>query len=106
MRIVAPLASAFTLFVAMALTALRRPYAGADGERAVVGRGFGRYLATLVGPGYAAFLTIVAVFHVLIAGERGALKSAAAGGAFLALVVAVPASSLAEWLGRRRRGGS
>src|SRR6188508_3298507 len=37
---------------------------------------------TVVG-GYLVFLAIVAVFHVGLAGQRGALRSAATGGAFL-----------------------
>jgi len=101
-RIIAPLVSAFVLFVAMAVVSLRRPDVRPRRERVVVVRGFGRYLATLVGAGYATFLVIVAIFHVLIAGERGALGSAAAGGGFLTLAVVVPVFILAEWVDGRR----
>jgi hypothetical protein len=49
-----------------------------------------------------AFLVIVLVFHVWLAGERDAFASAVWGGAFLTSIAAVAAlgSSL---IGRRRR---
>jgi len=54
--------------------------------------------------GYAVFLLIVLVFHVLIAGQRGALVSALWGGGFLAIVAAgafVLVSALARVIGGR-----
>jgi len=42
------------------------------------------------------------VFHVLIAGQRGALVSAAAGGGFLAFGVATPVFLLSLWRSSRR----
>ncbi len=58
--------------------------------------------ATAAG-GYLFFLAIVLVFHVVIAGQRGALRSAAAGGAFLAFGVVLPAFAVLSWLERARR---
>jgi len=97
-RVVIPLVAAYALFVFMALSTLRRP----GTKRTEVGPAAGwseslRYLAMTIGGGYLFFLFVVLVFHVLIAGQRGALASAAAGGGFLAFGVAAPAFLLSLW---------
>jgi uncharacterized protein DUF6256 len=75
--IVPPLVTAYAIFVVMVARAWHRP--SASSPPPPTGR---RILATLVG-GYLVFLAIVAVFHVVLAGEHRALLSAATGGAFL-----------------------
>jgi hypothetical protein len=47
------------------------------------------------------FLAIVLVFHVWLARDHTAFRSALAGGAAL-LAIVLPAFVLAEWLARRR----
>ena len=76
-----PLITAYAIFVAMVVLAVRRPVPrprrvrdGSASSRRVIG--------TIVG-GYAAFLEIVLVFHVWIADEPDAFPSALWGGAFL-----------------------
>ncbi|MGZ4151595.1 MAG: DUF6256 family protein, partial [Actinomycetota bacterium] len=67
---------------------------------------FLRRLGTTALGGYAVFLAIVLVFHVLIAGQRDAMRYAVAGGALLAFGVAVPVFALLSRLEsalRRRR---
>lgn len=101
--IVIPLVAAYGLFVLMALSALRRPdEERTDDEWAAGWPGALRHLAATVGGGYLFFLIIVLVFHVLIAGQRGALAGAAAGGGFLAFGVAAPAFLLSLWWSSRR----
>jgi hypothetical protein len=100
-RIVPPLVAAFVVFLAM-LRVASRPV-----ERPVLPRTgswmtFARYLAVTVLTGYLAMLAIVLVFHVVLASDRGALRSAAAGGAAL-LAIALPVFALAEWLERKAR---
>jgi hypothetical protein len=107
LRIVAPLVSSFVLFLGIAAVSLwRRPTRGAR-VPFVPGR---RPFLVRLGPtalgGYAVFLAIVLVFHVLIAGQRDAMRYAVAGGALLAFGVAVPVFALLNRLGsalRRRR---
>jgi hypothetical protein len=102
-RIVIPLASAYGLFVFMALSTLRKPRT----ERRAVEPEAGwhdalRYLAATVGGGYLFFLLVVLVFHVVIAGQRGVLAGAASGGGFLAFVVMAQAFLLStRWSFRR-----
>jgi hypothetical protein len=86
-----PLVTAYAIFVAMVLLARRRPverpHGGAGGP--VPARGV---LETVAG-GYVAFLAVVLVFHVWLAGEPDALASAAWGGVFLASL------AIAAWAG-------
>jgi len=76
--IVPPLVTAYAIFAVMVVRAWRygsrEPRVRALAPREIVW--------TVVG-GYLVFLAIVAVFHVGLAGQRGALRSAATGGAFL-----------------------
>jgi len=83
-----PVLSAYALLIGVVLYAIRHPDAGRPAERVA---GWGprlRLIAITVGGGYASFLAIVLVFHVWIAGQRGALVSALRGGAFLCAVTA------------------
>jgi Family of unknown function (DUF6256) len=100
-RIVPPLVAAFVVFLAMVRAASRsveRP----EPRRAGSWRTFARYLAVTALTGYLAMLAIVLVFHVVLASDRSALRSAAAGGAAL-LAIVLPVFVLAEWLERKAR---
>ncbi|TMK49459.1 MAG: hypothetical protein E6G55_00365 [Actinobacteria bacterium] len=102
-RVVIPLVAAYALFVFMALSSLRAPpVERADVERVTGWKEALHGLAVTVAGGYLCFLLIVLVFHVLIAGQRGALVSAAAGGGFLAFGVATPVFLLSLWRSSRR----
>jgi hypothetical protein len=95
-----PLVTAYAIFVATVLAAVRRPVPRPRrGERPVPVR---EVLTTAVG-GYLAFLAIVLVFHVWIAGDAGALRSAARGGAFLSAMAVGVAAVWSAVAGRRRR---
>jgi hypothetical protein len=88
-----PLAAAYAAFVVMVVVARRRPVPRRHGrERSFGPSGRASVVGTVVG-GYVAFLIIVLVFHVWIAGEGDVLWSAAWGGAFLSSV------ALAIWAG-------
>lgn len=97
-RVVAPLVSAYALFVGIAASWWRHPAPLPSRS----GRPPLRYQLVLMCGGYAAFLTMVLVFHVWIAGQRGALRSAVTGGAFLAFGVALPAFLLLSWIDFQR----
>jgi Family of unknown function (DUF6256) len=100
-RIVPPLVAAFAVFLAMLRVASRsapRRVPRAPGSWAA----FARYLSVTALTGYLAMLAIVLVFHVVLARDHGALRSAAAGGATL-LAIVVPVFAAAEWVARRRR---
>ena len=88
-RDVIPVLAAFTVVASMALYARNHP---SDPERieAAGWRTVVRHQVITIGLGYLVFLAIVLVFHVLIAGQRGAMISAVGGGAFLAFAVAMP----------------
>jgi hypothetical protein len=78
-----PLITAYSIFVAMVVLAVRRPVPRPRrlGDRSASTRSR-RVIETIVG-GYATFLVIVLVFHVWIADELEAFLSALWGGAFL-----------------------
>lgn len=100
--VIPPLITAYAIFVAMVILALRRPAPRPHGfGRASPGVRWREAVETILG-GYAAFLLIVLVFHAWIADEPAALANAIWGGAFLCCVALVLAagSALAE---RRRR---
>ncbi len=102
-RIVVPLVTTYALFIWMAVETLRRPVAAPAEPTSPADRGAAlrSVVATVVG-GYLFFLVVVLVFHVWIAGQRGALRSAAAGGAFLAFGVALPVFLVSLWWPSRR----
>lgn len=104
--VVAPMAALAFCIVAVLLAAARpapRPPPPRPLARAVLGAFLG-YVARLALAGYVALLVIVAVFGVLVVGDRRALVEAATGGAFL-VAVAVPAFVLFSWAEGRLRGG-
>jgi hypothetical protein len=82
--IVPPLVTAYAIFVVMVVRAWRR---GPWEPR--LRRLTPREIVWTVGGGYFVFLAIVAVFHVGLAGQHGALGSAATGGAFLLAIASV-----------------
>lgn len=100
---------AYALFVSMAVAFLRRPAPPAAERRArqpvPAGTRAIREIAVTIVGGYLSFLLIVLVFHVWIAGQRGALRSAAVGGGFLAFGVAAPVLIGGVWLRSWRRPG-
>jgi hypothetical protein len=101
LRVVVPaLGTAYLVFVAMVVFAVRRPIPRPGTGAALADRSIGRrsFAGTMVG-GYLAFLVIVLVFHVWLAGESDALVSALWGGAFLCLV------AVALFFGSRHLGG-
>ena len=66
---------------------------------------FIRYLAATAAAGYGMFLAIVLVFHLWLARDHAALRSAVAGGAAL-LAIVLPVFVLTEWFARRRSGSA
>lgn len=95
------LVAAYALFVGMVLLARRRrvPRPRDVGEERLDRL---EVIETTLG-GYAAFLAIVVVFHVWLAGDGGAFVEALWGGAFL-LSVAVGGAFVARAMSRRRAG--
>ena len=89
-----PLVTAYAIFVVMVVRAWRGP------RESPTRRPSPREIPWTVVGGYLVFLAIVAVFHVGLAGQRGALRSAAAGGAFL---LATSSLAYAVLLWRLRR---
>ena len=81
--IVPPLMTAYAIFVVMVVRAWR------GSKQSPPRRPSPREIPWTVVGGYLVFLAIVAVFHVGLAGQRGALPSAATGGAFLLVSASV-----------------
>ena len=101
-RIVPPLVAAFVVFLAMVRVAGRSPAEPRASEERSSWGAFARYLAVTVAEGYLALLGIVLVFHVWLARDHGAFRSAAAGAAAL-LAIAVPVFVVIEAVSRRFR---
>jgi hypothetical protein len=99
-RIVPPLVAGFAVFLAILRYAYRHPSDPTVRRPDDRWPGFARYLLTTAASGYVAMLAIVLVFHVVLARDHAALRSAAAGGAAL-LAIAVPVFVLARWIERR-----
>jgi hypothetical protein len=104
--VIPALIAAYATFVAMVAVALRRPAPRPHGRPSGGGDGgaWRGVLGTIAG-GYAAFLLIVLVFHVWLAGESDAFANAMWGGGFL--IVATLGLSAADSIlrsARRRRG--
>ena len=104
-RVIVPLVATYGLLLGVIAYAFRHPAPPPVAPRDRTDRSIGavaRYVAVTVSSGYAFFLLVVLVFHVWIAGQRGAFRNAVAGGAFLAFGVAGPLLVLGSWLLRRR----
>jgi putative copper export protein len=89
-----PLVTAYVVFVAMVIAAVRRPAPRPLGREHRVDRFERQWLENVVATtagGYVAFLVIVLVFHVAIAGERDAFASAVWGGGLLSIIALAPA---------------
>ena len=108
-HVVAPTLFVFVLFVAM-LVAVGATWPWPRGTHTTAGRpgttpvsALFKHLVTTALAGYAVFLAIVALFHVVIAGGPvSVIGDAASGGAFLAFVVAVPVLLALAVLSKRR----
>ena len=94
-----PLFTAYAIFVAMAVVAWRRPVPRPRGSEDALAASLGHVLRQIVG-GYIAFLVIVLIFHVWVAGDPAAFVSAVGGGAFLCGVLVVVAVGW-SWIRRR-----
>jgi hypothetical protein len=104
-RIVPPLVTTFVVFLLLVRYHVRHadPVERAPSHPSM--SAFVRYLAATVAAGYGMFLVIVLVFHVWLARDHAALRSAVVGGAAL-LAIVLPAFVLAEWFARRRSGSA
>lgn len=103
MRLLVAPAAAFLLCAGMAVAAAARPLPRpARGGTPAPAGDLLRYLLRLAGGGYGALLAIVAVFHVLVVGDRSALGHAAVWGLGLA-ALAVPVFLALTLLDRRIR---
>ena len=104
-RIVPPLVTTFVVFLLLVRYHVRHADPAEPAPSHPSMSGFLRYLAATAAAGYAIFVAIVLVFHVWLARDDAALRSAVAGGAAL-LAIALPAFVLAEWFERRRSGSA
>ena len=104
-RIVPPLVTTFVVFLLLVRYHVRHadPTEPAPSHPPIAA--FVRYLAATAAAGYGMFLVIVLVFHVWLARDHAALRSAVVGGAGL-LAIVLPAFVLAEWFARRRSGSA
>ncbi|MEW6059230.1 MAG: DUF6256 family protein [Actinomycetota bacterium] len=104
-QVVVPVLAAYLLCVALVLFGarhpVRRPGFGAPALTRDRLPGLLRYLARLEIGGYAVLLLIIAVFSVLIVGDREALWSATWSGAFLLLVATPVFVALSALAGRQ-----
>jgi hypothetical protein len=104
-RIVPPLVTTFVVFLLLVRYHVRHAEPMETQRTRLPWRAFGRYLLATVAAGYGMFLVIVLVFHVWLARDQAALRSAAAGGAAL-LAIAILVFVLTEWFARRRPGSA
>jgi len=102
-RIVPPLVTTFVVFLLLVRYHVRYAEPTEPPPSRFPWSAFLRYLAATAAAGYGMFLAVVVVFHVWLARDHAALRSAVAGGAAL-LVIVLPAFVLAEWVARRRSG--
>jgi hypothetical protein len=101
-----PLITAYIVFVGMVVLYLRRPVARSRGLDGSARARLGRVVRTTVG-GYVAFLVIVLIFQVVLAGQPDAFAGALWGGAFLSaitLLVALVSPFIGRRSGRDRAG--
>ena len=104
-RIVPPLVTTFVVFLLLVRYHVRHADPAEPAPSHPSMSAFVRYLLTTAAAGYGMFLAIVLVFHVWLARDHTALRSAVAGGAAL-LAIVIPAFALAEWFSRRRSGSA
>jgi len=104
-RIIPPLVTTFVVFLLLVRYHIRHAEPTEPPQPPIGGPVFVRYLLTTVAAGYGMFLAIVLVFHVWLARDHAALRSAVTGGAAL-LAIVLLAFMLMEWLARRRPGQS
>ena len=104
-RIVPPLVTTFVVFLLLVRYHVRHADPAQPAPSHPSMSAFVHYLAATAAAGYAMFLAIVLVFHVWLARDHAALRSAVAGGAGL-LAIVLPAFVLAEWFERRRSGSA
>jgi hypothetical protein len=102
-RIVPPLVTTFVVFLLLVRYHVRHADPAEPAPSHPSMSAFVRYLAATAAAGYAMFVAIVLVFHVWLARDQAALRSALAGGAAL-LAIVLPVFVLAEWFARRRSG--
>jgi protein-S-isoprenylcysteine O-methyltransferase Ste14 len=102
-RIVPPLVTTFVVFLLLVRYHVRHAEPAEPDTSPPSWSAFVRYLLATATAGYGMFLAIVLVFHVWLARDHAALRSAAAGGAAL-LAIVLPAFLLAEWFAQRRSG--
>jgi hypothetical protein len=99
-RIVPPLVTTFVVFLLLVRYHVRHAEPKEPPPSRVLWPAFIRYLAATAAAGYGMFLVIVLVFHVWLARDHAAMRSAVTGGAaLLAIVLAV--FILAGWFARR-----
>jgi Family of unknown function (DUF6256) len=104
-RIVPPLVTTFVVFLLLVRYHVRHAESTGIPPLRFPWPAFVRYLAATVAAGYGMFVAIVLVFHVWLARDHAAFRSAVAGGAAL-LAIVLPAYVLAEWIARRRSGSA
>jgi hypothetical protein len=102
-RIVPPLVTTFVVFLLLVRYHVRHAEPAAPTSPRFPWPAFIRYLAATAAAGYGMFLAIVLVFHVWLARDHAAFRSAVGGGAAL-LAILLPAFVVAELLQRRRSG--
>jgi hypothetical protein len=88
--VVAPLVAAYGMLTALVWHAWRHPRAPSAPPAANVEvLRLVRYVLVTTAGGFMAFLALVAVFHVWLAGQPAAFRDALAGGGFLATCAAI-----------------
>jgi hypothetical protein len=104
-RIIPPLVTTFVVFLLLVRYHVRHAETMGPTSPRFPWPAFIRYLAATAAGGYGMFLAIVLVFHVWLARDNAAFRSALAGGAAL-LAIVLPAFVLAELIARRRSGSA
>jgi hypothetical protein len=88
--VVAPLVAAYLAFAGLAWYAWRHPSSSSTASAAEVeAPGLVRHVLVTATGGFLAFLAIVLVFHVWLAGQRAAFREALLGGGFLVVCAVV-----------------
>jgi Family of unknown function (DUF6256) len=104
-RIVPPLVTTFVVFLLLVRYHVQHAEPAEPTSPRFPWPAFIRYLAATAAAGYGMFLVIVLVFHVWLARDHAALRSAVVDGAAL-LAIVLPAFVLVEWVARRRPGSA